>query len=140
MARRDKIYEIVKIALEKDDWKVKKKPLAVKIPGEDKELEVDMEAEKVMVAKKGSKQIAVEIKSFAEPSIIHTFHKVLGQYVNYKDLIAANKQPHELFVAIPDFAFDEIEKSPFMLGQMKKYGMKAFVVNLEEKVIEKWIK
>jgi hypothetical protein len=139
MARKDKIHSIVKNALEKDSWIVSDKPLIVEVVGENKNLEIDMEAEKVIVAEKGKTQIAVEIKSFLEPSVFHTFHKVLGQYLNYKDLLESNQKNHKLVVAIPDYAFAVIDQSPFLTGQFRKYQISAFVVDTKNETILQWI-
>ncbi len=59
-----------------------RRPLIIKI---DKvKLEIDLAADKVVAADRGGQKIAVEIKSFLNPSAITDFHAALGQFLNYR--------------------------------------------------------
>lgn len=82
MAAKDLFHDVVKQALLKEQWVVTADPLILKI---DKvKLEIDLGAEKVFAAEKSGRKIAVEIKSFLNPSAITDFHSALGQFLNYR--------------------------------------------------------
>ncbi|NQZ79358.1 MAG: fatty-acid oxidation protein subunit alpha, partial [Ekhidna sp.] len=71
---------MVKQALENDAWRVTDDPLIVFV--KDHNVAIDLGAEKLLFANKGPKKIAIEIKSFTQPSIFYAFHEALGQYLN----------------------------------------------------------
>jgi XisH protein len=78
MAARDLFYDAVKQALIKEEWVITGDPLIIKI-GKVK-LEIDLAADKVVAADKAGQKIAIEIKSFLNPSAITDFHAALGQF------------------------------------------------------------
>ncbi|WP_315861646.1 element excision factor XisH family protein [[Limnothrix rosea] IAM M-220] len=72
---KDLFHDAVKAALIKDGWKITSDPLTIRI--ERIKLEIDLAAEKILVAEKDNKKIAVEIKSFINPFTINDFHTAL---------------------------------------------------------------
>jgi hypothetical protein len=46
--------------------------------------QVDLGAEKIIGAEKAGQKIAVEIKSFLNPSTITNFYNALGQFLSYR--------------------------------------------------------
>ncbi len=66
MSAKDIFHDNCKNALIKDGWTITDDPLSLKI-GE-RDLFVDLGAEKLLVAEKADKKIAVEIKSFVNRS------------------------------------------------------------------------
>lgn len=78
---KDKYHFLVKKALEDEGWTITDDPLIIDTPNRD--LEVDLGAEKLIGAEKGNLKIAVEIKSFLGLSQIHEFYKALGQFNYY---------------------------------------------------------
>ena len=79
---KDIFHELVKKALIKQDWIITADPLTL-LPRKEGGISTDLGAEKVIVAEKGLTKIAVEVKSFLNPSIIHDFIKATGQYRVY---------------------------------------------------------
>ena len=65
---RDKIHKAVRRALEKDGWIVSHDPLNIKSGGV--EIEIDLAAEKFILAEKESAKIIVEIKSLNRRSLL----------------------------------------------------------------------
>ena len=84
MARKDLIHQVVKNALIKDGWTVNYDPFYVEIIDSDGHFEIDLGAEKVVIATKENEKIAVEVKSIASKSLLNAFHTVLGQYLDYQ--------------------------------------------------------
>lgn len=69
---KDLFHQAVKQALIKDGWTITSDPLIIRI--ERIKLEIDLAAEKVFAAEKDEQKIAVEVKSFINPSVITDFH------------------------------------------------------------------
>ena len=65
--------QALKTALIKDGWTITSDPLTIRI--DRVKLEIDLAAEKVFAAEKDGQKIAVEVKSFINPSNISDFHK-----------------------------------------------------------------
>ncbi len=83
---KDIFHNNVKEALIKDGWTITHDPLRL-LKREEGGLETDLGAEKLIVAEKGLTKIAVEVKSFQNPSPINDFHTAFGQYQTYIDVI-----------------------------------------------------
>ena len=79
---KDLFHYAVRQALIKEQWVITADPLIIRIEGV--KLEIDLAAEKVFAAEKAGRKIAVEIKSFLNPSTITDFHAALGQFLNYR--------------------------------------------------------
>ena len=63
---KDLFHDAIRNALIKDGWQVTEDPLFLKIGGV--ELYIDLGAEKLIAAERNNEKIAVEIKSFINPS------------------------------------------------------------------------
>lgn len=53
----------------------------------DRNLFIDLGAERLLIAERGFQKIAVEVKSFISPSPVKDFENALGQYILYEDLL-----------------------------------------------------
>jgi hypothetical protein len=74
---KDKLHNIVEVALVKDGW-INIKSITLNYEGTD--LGIDIIADKLISAEKENLKIAVEVKSFGNPSVTYDFHQALGQY------------------------------------------------------------
>ena len=135
---RDKIHFIVRRALEKDGWKITEDPLIL-LPEEDN-ISIDLGAEKLIIAEKGLEKIAVEVKSFEQPSLIYEFHRAVGTYIDYESALILSREERELFVAIPNTIYPKISNSRLMQTSLERIKMKILVVDIEKEIIVKWIK
>ena len=102
MARKDAYHDIVKNALEKDGWTITSEPLRLVV--DDVGVQIDLGAEQQPIAaEKDGENIAVEIKSFVEPSIINEM----------------GKQPERaLYLAVPETAYDGIFSRPVVFATL----------------------
>ena len=135
---KDKIHEIVKKAIENDGWLITHDPLIFQINNDF--IAIDLGAEKMIIAERGNKKIAVEIKTFDQPSLIYEFHKVLGQYYNYETVLSVTDKQRELFIAIPDVIHNILLKNSIIKKSIERIKMKFIIVNLENSKIVEWIK
>jgi len=72
VSAKDIFHESVKNALQKEQWIITDDPLKFKFG--DVNFRIDLGAEKVIAAEKADEKIAVEIKSFLNPSAITDFY------------------------------------------------------------------
>ncbi|MBC8078109.1 MAG: hypothetical protein H7Y32_18675, partial [Chloroflexales bacterium] len=86
MPARDVYHDAVKAALIKDGWTITHDPYTIAFG--QRAVFVDLGAERVLAAERGSEKIAVEIKVFHGASDIRDLEIALGQYVFYRSLLS----------------------------------------------------
>jgi hypothetical protein len=62
---------------------------------------IDIGAERVIAAERGVEKIAVEVKSFLEPSRIRAIEIAVGQYAFYRTLLEISEPDRRLYLAVP---------------------------------------
>ena len=62
MAAKDRFHDVVKKALEKEQWVITDDPLRLEVGGT--KFEIDLGAEHLLAAERGTEKIAIEIKTF----------------------------------------------------------------------------
>ena len=65
---------------------------------------VDLGVEKLLAAEKEGQQIAIEVKSFLNPSPVKDLEQALGQYIMYSQVLSKLQQ-NRLYLAIPQAVF-----------------------------------
>jgi len=133
---KDLFHQAVKTALTKDGWTITSDPLIIRI--DRIKLEVDLAAEKVFAAEKDGQKIAVEVKSFINPSTINDFHAALGQFLNYRTALQITEPLRILYLAVSIDIFNTFFQERFIQIVIKQYDLKllAYDPNLEEVI--KW--
>lgn len=106
MSRRDNIHDHIKKALENEGWTITHDPYPIKIGR--KSAEIDLGAERILAATKGSEKIAIEIKSFIQSSTITAFYHALGQFELYERALKINEPDRVLYLALPQEAYEEL--------------------------------
>lgn len=134
---RDIFHEIVKEALIKDDWFITDDPLTLLSRAEGG-ISTDLGAEKIIVAEKGLTKIAVEVKSFLNPSLIHEFLKANGQYTGYNIVIRKKKINRILYLAMPIFAYEKLITYEFVQDIIEENHVKFILFDHKEKIIVEW--
>lgn len=100
---KDLFHDVVKtapIAL----WGGKLPPLFIKVGGVD--LFIDLGAENLLAAERDGEKIAVEIKSFINPSSVADFHLAIGQFINYRTALKLKEPERKLFIAVPAISYN----------------------------------
>ena len=97
---KDKYHDLVRQALEKEHWEITHDPYKIKL-GKRRGY-IDLGAEKTVIAaeKKGEK-IAVEIKTFSDPSDLHAFENALGQFLIYWRALQIKEPDRVLYLGVP---------------------------------------
>ena len=133
---RDIIHENVKNALIKDGWEITHDPLIVRT-GKAR-MEIDLAAEKFVIAQKGKKQIAVEIKSFRVLSVMQAFYEALGKYLSYRSALRESGQARALYLAISYITLKRLEKIPFIIERISEFGVNLIIIDIKEETIMEW--
>lgn len=137
MPAKDIYHEPIKNALIKDGWTITHDPYVLQWGRKD--LFIDLGAEKLIAAVQNECKIAVEVKSFVNPSPISDLEKALGQYTLYLDILLKVEPERTLYLAIRQDTFDEVFKEPIgeMLLENKRLKLLVFEEKTEE--VQQWI-
>jgi XisH protein len=137
MAARDLFHNAVRNGLQKESWLITADPLSLKFG--DTRIYIDLGAEKIVAAEKGGEKIAVEIKTFANDSVVFDFHVAIGQFINYQ-VVLDNKDPgRTLYLAVPQEIHNTFFQSLLAEAVIKKHQIKIIVYDPEDEVITKWL-
>lgn len=137
MPAKDVYHDTVKNALLKDGWTITDDPLTLQWGT--KTYFVDVGAENLLAAKKDTRKIAVEIKSFIGHSETADLQHALGQYVLYHNILEELDPERILFLAVPRGAYLNIFNEAIGRLVIEKNALKLIVFDKEQEVIEKWI-
>jgi hypothetical protein len=137
MPRRDKFHQACKDALIKDGWTITHDPLMIEWGKKD--LFVDLGAERLLAAEKGTQKIAVEIKGFEGHSETNDLENALGQYLLYRAILSQTEQDRVLYLAVPE----EVLLDTFMesIGKLvaQQYALKILAFEPSTAEVKQWI-
>jgi len=133
---KDIIHNTVRTALEKDGWEITDDPLYLNVA--EVEVYIDLGAERLLAAEKGDQKIAVEIKTFLNPSALSEFHTVLGQCLNYRLALKLEGSDHILYLAIPQEAWTTFFRREFTKLAIAEYQLPLIIVDLDQEEIVAW--
>ncbi len=134
---RDVFHQVVKVALQKDGWRITHDPLSISSGGVN--MAIDLGAEKMIAAEKADVKIAVEIKSFLEySSAISGFHMALGQFINYRGALRREEPNRLLYLAIPLTTYNTFFQLDFPQWMIQENQVKLVIYDPESEVIVEW--
>ena len=136
VSAKDTFHESVKRALQKEQWVITADPLRFKF-GTVK-FQVDLGAERLVAAERGGEQIAIEIKSFLNPSVITDFYAALGQFLSYRLGLASVEPNRKLYLAVPFEVYRTFFQSEFTQTAVKQYQVLLIVYDPTNEVIVQW--
>jgi len=136
MSVRDAYHEHVREALERDGWSITADPFLISF-GSTK-AEIDLAAEKLLAACRGTERIAVEVKCFPQ-SALSGFHTALGQFLNYRIVLEESYPDYTLYLAIPSDTHETFFRQPIVQRVITRYAINLIVCNIPERTIEQWI-
>jgi XisH protein len=137
MAARDKFHPHFKNALINDGWTITQDPLL--LPFGTTNLQVDLGAEKLIAAHKGTQKIAVEVKSFLSQSNIADLQDALGQFLMYDFTLQSSEPDRELWLAIPEIAYNNLFSNPAVEALRVNFHLKMIVYDPSKQELIKWI-
>ena len=136
MPAKDFFHNTVKISLEKDGWIITDENLFIEV--EDVDFYIDLTAEKILVAEKTGKKIAVEVKSFLGASDVTEFHSALGQCLNYRSALRLTEPDRTLYLAVPEDVYNEFFSRRFIQRVIVEHQLKLLIFNPNQEEIVQW--
>ena len=137
MAAKDIVHDIVREALEKEGWFIIRDPFFLRV-SENISMFVDLAADKLLLAERGTLKIAVEVKSFVGLSNLSDFHLAVGQFLNYRLALEELESDRILYLAIPDDIYNTFFQDSFIQKVIDAYSIKLIIVNPKKGEITLW--
>lgn len=137
MPAKDIYHDIVVTALQNDGWKITNEQLKLTVGN--RSVYVDLGAKKLFAAEKEGRKIAVEIKSFISPSLIHDLEEALGQYVLYLNILEELEPQRLLYLAVPIVIFSDFFSEPICQLLLRKTVIRLIVFDPIKEEISQWI-
>ncbi|MEG3968167.1 XisH family protein [Microcoleus sp. T2B6] len=135
---KDLFHNRVKIALQKDGWKITHDPYQLRYGVAD--VYIDLAAKEAIAAEKEGRKIAVEVKSFAGGSTISEFHTALGQFLNYRVAIEVSSEPERiLYLAVPTDTYQSFIRFEPAKTVIERYEIRLIIYNPTHEAIDQWI-
>ena len=132
---KDIFHNTVKIALQKDGWKITHDPYQLRYGVAD--VYIDLAAEEAIAAEKEGRKIAVEVKSFAGGSTISEFHTALGQFLNYRVAIEVSSEPERmLYLAVPTDTYQMFLRFEPAKTVIERYEIRLIIYNPTREAID----
>jgi hypothetical protein len=138
MPAKDIYHNIVKTALTKDGWTITHDPLRIRLV-RGKNLFVDLGAERLLAAERGTEKIAVEVKSFTRPSDMKDLEEAVGQFVLYARLMKRYYPAHTLYLAVTDTIQKTVFEEEAGLTLIEDGIIRLVTFNVKDEVILQWI-
>jgi len=136
MAAKDFFHDAVRNGLKKEGWVITDDPLEIEVGGV--EMYIDG-AERLLAAEKAGEKIAVEIKSFINPSNISEFHTAVGQFFNYRVALEEQDAERVLYLAVPVGTYRDFFYTTFV-QVLQRSELKLIVYDPVNEVIVEWKK
>jgi hypothetical protein len=137
MSARDLFHQIVKTALQKENWLITHDPYGLQTESFD--LAIDLGAEKIIAAEQGEIKIAIEIKSFLGPSKISEFYGALGQFITYRLALQKLEPDRTLYLAVPENLYDKFFATALVQELIQQNTIYLITYNIDQENIAQWI-
>lgn len=137
MPAKDIYHAAVRNALLRDGWTITHDPYTLTYGQRD--VFVDLGAEKPIAAEKEGRRIAVEIKSFLGASEVRELEVAIGQYVFYRSLLTRLEPDRQLFLAVPGAVYDGILSDLIARPVLEDTRLAFLVFDAEREVILRWM-
>ncbi|MBL7814837.1 MAG: XisH family protein [Saprospiraceae bacterium] len=134
---RDLFHENVKEALIKEGWIITNDPLSFKIGNV--QVQIDLGAERLIAAERGTDKIAIEIKTFGSLSFITALYEAIGKYIIYRNVLAMREPERLLYLAVPENIYKRFFEGPVIQKTMQEEKFKLVIYNQESQIISQWI-
>jgi len=134
---RDKFHDLVKMGLENEGWMITDDPYKIKFARI--KFQVDLAAERIIAAEKDNEKIAVEIKSFLNPSTVTDFYGALGQFLSYRLVLKQVEPERTLYLAVPLDTYEDFFTSEFVQLTINEYQLNLIIYNSVQGGLVQWI-
>lgn len=135
MPAKDFYHETVRVSLIKDGWTIT--PLSLKVGN--RNLFVDLGAEKLLIAQRAQQKIAVEVKSFISASPVADLEQALGQYLLYEDLMRIQYPEHILYLAVRNTVYETFFQEEIVQIVLTSRHLNLLIFDETQEEILQWI-
>ncbi|NJR49877.1 MAG: fatty-acid oxidation protein subunit alpha [Leptolyngbyaceae cyanobacterium CSU_1_3] len=132
---KDKLHNAVETALIKDGW-INIQSIALDYEGID--LNLDIIADKLLSAERDNIKIAVEVKSFSNPSVTYDFHQAIGQYLHYRMALTYLSIDRTPYLAIPHAIYTNYLAQPFFRDSLILHRVNLLTIDPLRQEIAQW--
>lgn len=141
MPQLDFYHGVVRRVLEKAGWRIIEETARIDIEEEDLWVYIDFIAENITASEHGRFPIAVaiEVKSFENPSPMNEFQKGLGQYLLYAAILEEMDYRYDLYLGIPLKAYDTFFQKSVIRKLVQKHGVNLLVFDPDNEEVISWI-
>ena len=137
MPALDKFQLAVHNALQKDGWTITNEPLSLRYEGQD--VYIDLAAERLLSAEKGTRKIAVEIKTFTGRSQMADLHQAVGQYLVYQSVLNQMEPERELYLAVTEVVYQGVFTEAIGALVLHERINRIFTFDPEQEEIVRWL-
>lgn len=134
---RDVFHENVKEALVKEGWSITADPLTFKIGNV--HVQIDLGAERLIAAERGTEKIAIEIKTFGNPSFITAMYEAVGKYIIYRNVLSYLQTDRTLYLAIPENIYERFFSEKIIQKTLQEEKFKLVIYNQTSQTITQWV-
>ncbi len=134
---RDVFHENVKEALIKEGWTITNDPLSFKIGN--MQVQIDLGAERLIAAERGTDKIAIEIKTFGSLSFITSLYEAVGKYIIYRNVLAMREPDRVLYLAVPETIYTRFFEEQVIQKTMREEKFKLVIYNQTNQIITEWV-
>lgn len=133
---KDLFHESVKVALQKEGWKITHDPYELRVGGV--EMYIDLGAEQLIAAERDQTKIAIEVKSFVGSSTISEFHNAHGQFLDYRFALEEEEPDRKLYLAVPLQTYRTFFTLRFIQTVTERSQLSLIVYDPSQEVIVQW--
>lgn len=94
----------------------------------------------MVAAERAGEKIAIEIKSFLNPSAITDFYSALGQFLSYHLALESVEPDRTLYLAVPVDVHQTFFQYEFTQTAVQRYQVLTIVYDPANEVIMQWTK
>ena len=98
---------------------------------------VDLDAERLLAVERAGEKIAVEVKSFLNPSAITDFY-ARGQFLSYRLALESVDPERSLYLAVPVDVYQTFFQYEFTQTAVQRYQVLIIVYDPVNEVIVQW--
>jgi XisH protein len=133
---KDIFHEAVRVALQQDGWTITHDPYTLESLGT--EIHVDLGAEQIFAAERGTERIAVEVKSFLGNSYVYDFYQALGQYLSHLRALTVKEPERKLLLAVPLQAYKAFFVKTDVQAALRDFGLHLVVYDPAKQRVVNW--
>lgn len=102
-------------------------------------MQIDLAAEKLLLAEKGASKIAIEVKSFVGASELEDLYKAVGQFILYRKALRKADPARVLYLAIRQDVYQELFDDPGEDSLINEDDVRVIVFKPKTREIVLWI-